>query len=491
MQHAANAPIVCRRPAPPELLQGLSDRFQERCSTGESVRHRHGRDDSPYDTTPPDCVVFPTTSAEVAEVVRMCARHAVPVIAYGAGTSIEGHIMAVEGGVTLDLSRMNRVIAVNGEDLTATAEAGVTRKQLNAALEDTGLFFPVDPGADATLGGMAATRASGSNAVRYGTMRENVVGLRVVTADGEVIRTARRAKKSSAGYDLTRIFVGSEGTLGIITEVTVRLYPRPEAVSAAVCPFPDVAGAVNTVIRTIRRGVPIARAELLDALTVTAVNRYSRTKLKEQPTLFLEFHGTPSGVKEQAEAVQGIAREQGGHDFEWAVDPEERTRLWDARHAAFLACLELRPGARAFVTDACVPISRLAEIIAATIEDTRGSSLPCPILGHVGDGNFHCVILADPGDPAEMEEAERLNQRVMRRALAMDGTCTGEHGVGRHKIALLDEEFGDPAVDLMRRLKAAWDPLNILNPGKVVRTTSAPAADRAVRDSDARPGRAP
>ena len=344
MQPAADAPIARRRTAPPELLQSLGDRFQERCSTGQAVRHQHGRDDSPYDTTPPDCVVFPTNSAEVAEVVRMCARHRVPVIAYGAGTSIEGHIMAVEGGVTVDLSRMNRVIAVNGEDLTASVEAGVTRKQLNAEIEDTGLFFPVDPGADATLGGMAATRASGSNAVRYGTMRENVLGLRVVTADGEVIRTALRAKKSSAGYDLTRIFVGSEGTLGIITEVTVRLYPRPEAVSAAVCSFPDVAGAVNTVIRTIQRGVPIAHAELLDALTVTAVNRYSKTELKEQPTLFLEFHGTPSGVEEQAETVQEIAREHGGDVFEWAVDPEDRSRLWDARHNAFLACLQLRPG---------------------------------------------------------------------------------------------------------------------------------------------------
>jgi D-lactate dehydrogenase (cytochrome) len=318
---------------------------------------------------------------------------------------------------------------------------------------------------------MAATRASGSNAVRYGTMRENVLGLGVVTAAGEFLRTGRRAKKSSAGYDLTRIFVGSEGTLGIITEVTARLYPRPEAVSAAVCPFPDVAGAVGAVIRTIQRGVPIARAELLDALTVAAVNRHSHTRLKEQPTLFLEIHGTRSGVAEQAEAVQGIVREHGGHDFEWAVDPEERAQLWDARHAAFPACLGLRPGARAFVTDACVPISRLAECIAATIEDTRASSLPCPILGHVGDGNFHCIILADPGDPAEMQEAERLNQRVMRRALAMEGTCTGEHGVGMHKVALLGEEFGEAAVDLMRRLKAAWDPLNILNPGKVVATT--------------------
>jgi D-lactate dehydrogenase (cytochrome) len=302
-------------------------------------------------------------------------------------------------------------------------------------------------------------------------MRENVLGLRVVTADGGVACTARRAKKSSAGYDLTRIFVGSEGTLGIITEVTVRLYPRPEAVSAAVCPFPDVAGAVNTVIRTIRLGVPVARAELLDALTVTAVNRYSGTTLKEQPTLFLEFHGTPSGVAEQAETVQRIAREHGGQEFEWAVAPEDRVPLWDARHTAYLACLRLRPGARAFTTDACVPISRLAECIAETIADTRASSLPCPILGHVGDGNFHCVIVVDPTSPTEMAEAERLNRRVMRRALAMDGTCTGEHGVGLHKVSLLTEEFGGPGVELMRRLKAAWDPLNILNPGKVVATT--------------------
>lgn len=468
MQPAANAPIIRRRSAPPEVLQTLGDQFRERCSTSQEVRHQHGRDESPFDTTPPDCVVFPLTTAEVAEVVRVCARHRVPVIAYGAGTSVEGHIMAVEGGVTVDLSRMNRVIAVNGEDLTATVEAGVTRKQLNAAIQDAGLFFPVDPGADATLGGMAATRASGSNAVRYGTMRENVLGLRVVCADGEIIRTGGRAKKSSAGYDLTRIFVGSEGTLGIITEVTVRLYPQPEAVSAAVCPFPDIAGAVNTVIRTIQHGVPVARAELLDALTVTAVNRYSRTTLKEQPTLFVEFHGTHSGVQEQVEAVQRIAREHGGNEFEWAVDPADRARLWDARHTAYLACLQLRPGARAFTTDACVPISRLAECIAATIEDTRTSSLPCPILGHVGDGNFHCIIVVDPTNPAEMEEAERLNQRVMRRALAMDGTCTGEHGVGMHKVLLLNEEFGAPAVDLMRKLKTAWDPLNILNPGKVV-----------------------
>ena len=460
--------ITRKRSAPPELLQALRERFNERCSTGQSVRDHPGRDESPYDTTPPDCVVFPAATTEVAEVVRMCARHRVPVIAYGAGTSLEGHIMAIDGGVTLDLSQMNHVIAINSEDLTATVQAGVTRKQLNAEIRDTGLFFPIDPGADATLGGMAATRASGTNAVRYGTMRENVLALTVVTADGEVVRTAGRAKKSSAGYDLTRIFVGSEGTLGIITEVTVRLYPQPEAVSGAVCSFPDVAGAVETVIQTIQLGIPIARAELLDALTIMAVNRHSKTTLKEQPMLFLEFHGTAASVKEQAETVQEIAREHGGEDFEWAVNPEDRTRLWNARHTAVLACLQLKPGARAFTTDACVPISRLADCIAETIEDTQTSSLPCPIFGHVGDGNFHCVIVADAANPAEMEEAERLNQRIMRRALAMDGTCTGEHGVGMHKLSLLGEELGEPAVDLMRRLKRAWDPLNILNPGKVV-----------------------
>jgi D-lactate dehydrogenase (cytochrome) len=469
MTHPATASVAPRRPPPPELLNALGDRFRERCSLGPDIRNQHGRDESPFDTIPPDCVVFPSTTMEVAEVVRLCARYRVPVIAYGAGTSIEGHILAVEGGVSVDLGRMNKVLAVNREDATATVEAGVTRKQLHVALEPTGLFFPVDPGADATFGGMTATRASGSNAVRYGTMRDNVLGLRVVTADGQILRTGGRARKSAAGYDLTRVFVGSEGTLGIITEVSVRLYPQPEAVSAAVCPLPDIAGAVNTVIRTIQRGVPVARAELLDALTVRAVNHYSRTTLKEQPTLFLEFHGTPASVQEQAETVQRIAREHGGHDFEWAVEPEDRQRLWNARHTAYFACLQLRPGARAFVTDACVPISRLTECITATIEDTRTSSLPCPILGHVGDGNFHCLIIVDPTDPAEVEEAERLNKRVMRRALAMDGTCTGEHGVGMHKIAFLEEEFGDPAVDLMRRLKAAWDPLNILNPGKVVR----------------------
>jgi D-lactate dehydrogenase (cytochrome) len=461
-------PTAHRRAVPQDLLQSLGERFGQRFAMGQSVREHHGRDESPFDPVPPDGVVFAQTTAEVAEVVRMCACHRVPVIAFGTGTSVEGHVHALHGGITIDLSRMNKVLSVHAEDLTATVEAGVTRKQLNVEIRDTGLFFAIDPGADASLGGMAATRASGTNAVRYGTMRENVLGLTVVTADGKVIRTARRAKKSSAGYDLTRIFVGSEGTLGIITELTVRLYPQPEAVSAAVCSFPDVGGAVKTVIQTIQLGVPVARAELLDALTVKAVNRHSRANLKEQPMLFLEFHGSPSSVKEQAETVQALAREHGGEAFEWAMNPEDRTRLWNARHAAFPACMRLRPGARTFVTDACVPISRLADCIRETLEDVRQTSLPCPIFGHVGDGNFHCIIVADPGNPAEMEEAERLNHRVMRRALAMDGTCTGEHGVGMHKIGLLGEEFGEAAVELMRRLKKAWDPLDILNPGKVV-----------------------
>jgi len=462
------SPAAARRTAPPELLDALRERFGERFSAAAAVRDLHGRDDSPYPPALPDGVLFAESSEEVADAVRLCARHGVPVIAFGAGSSIEGHVLAVQGGITIDLSRMNALLAVHAEDLTATVQAGVTRKQLNAAIKDTGLFFPIDPGADATLGGMAATRASGTNAVRYGTMRENVVGLTVVTADARVLRTTRRAKKSSAGYDLTRLFVGSEGTLGLITEVTVRLYPQPEALSAAVCSFPDVRSAIDTVIQTIQMGIPVARAELLDALTVKAVNLHSRLSLPEQPMLFLEFHGSESGVREQAGMVQALSREHGGRDFEWAVQPEDRTRLWNARHMAFFACLQLKPGCRAFTTDACVPISRLADCIDETLADIAGSALPVPVFGHVGDGNFHCVILADPNDPGEMAEAERLNQRVMRRALAMDGTCTGEHGIGLHKRELLEEELGSDAIELMRRLKRAWDPQNLLNPGKVI-----------------------
>lgn len=461
------APPASRR-APDALLEALQRRFGDAFSVAAAVRAQHGRDESPYPEAAPDGVLHAASTEEVAEAVRLCAAHRTPVIAYGAGSSIEGHVLAVHGGITIDLSRMNAVLQVHAEDLTATVQAGVTRKQLNAEIKDTGLFFPIDPGADATLGGMAATRASGTNAVRYGTMRENVVGLTVVTAAGDVVRTARRAKKSSAGYDLTRIFVGSEGTLGLITEVTVRLYPQPEALSAAVCSFPDVRSAIATVIEAIQLGIPVARAELMDALTVKAVNLHSRLTLPEQPMLFLEFHGSEAAVREQAEAVQQVAHERGGRDFEWAVHPEDRSRLWNARHLAFFACLQLKPGCRAFTTDACVPISRLADCIDATLADTASTSLPVPVFGHVGDGNFHCVILADPTRPEEMAEAERLNQRVMRRALSMDGTCTGEHGIGLHKRELLAEELGDDAVALMRQLKRAWDPLDILNPGKVL-----------------------
>jgi D-lactate dehydrogenase (cytochrome) len=402
-------------------------------------------------------------------LVELAALHRVPVIPYGVGSSLEGHLLAIEGGVSVDLSQMNRVLAVNSEDLTVTVQAGVTRMQLNNEIKHTGLFFPIDPGADATIGGMAATRASGTNAVRYGTMRENVLGMTVVTAEGKVIRTARRAKKSSAGYDLTRLFIGAEGTLGIVTEATLRLYPQPEAIAAAICSFPSVEAAVAATIATIQTGVPIARCELLDALTVRAVNQRDRLGLPEQPLLLFEFHGTPSGVEEQTTAVQDIAREHGGHDFKWATTPEERTRLWSARHNAYFACLQLKPGSRSCTTDVCVPISRLAECIGETIRDTEASSLPAPILGHVGDGNFHCAILVDPASPEEIEEAERLNRRIVARALRMDGTCTGEHGVGLHKIDFLLDEHGADAVELMARIKRAFDPLNILNPGKVLR----------------------
>ncbi|MDE2594173.1 MAG: FAD-binding protein [Burkholderiales bacterium] len=463
-----SSPLPARREAPPALLSALRARFGDQFTASEAVRQAHGHDESPFDDAWPDAVVFAGSTQDVVDLVTLCAQYATPLIPFGAGSSIEGHVLAAQGGITVDLSRMNAVVAVHADDLMATVQAGVTRMQLNTHLKDTGLFFPIDPGADASIGGMAATRASGTNAVRYGTMRENVVALTVVTANGKVIRTASRARKSSAGYDLTRMFVGSEGTLGIITEVTVRLYPQPEAVSAAVCSFTQARGAVETVIRTIQLGVPVARAEFLDALTVQAINRHSKTTLKEQSMLFLEFHGTPASVREQAEAVQHIAHELGGQDFEWALQPEERSRLWQARHRAYFACLQLRPGARAFTTDACVPLSRLADCIEETMAETQASSLPCPLFGHVGDGNFHCVIVTDPSQPSDMAEAERLNQGIMQRAVRMGGTCTGEHGVGLHKRDMLVQEHGEDAVALMRQLKQAWDPLNILNPGKVI-----------------------
>jgi D-lactate dehydrogenase (cytochrome) len=468
MNRPASGSHLLRKPFPDELLAGLRSLLGDRVTLSAAACEHHGKDESAHPLAPPDAVAFPETTEEVAGVVSLCARFSVPVIPFGVGTSIEGHVLAVHGGLSVDMSRMNRVLAVHVDDLDVTVEAGVTRKQLNQHLHGTGLFFPIDPGADATLGGMAATRASGTNAVRYGTMKENVMGLTVVLADGRVIRTGGRARKSSAGYDLTRLFVGSEGTLGVITEITLRLYPQPEAVSAAVCAFPSVDAAVRTVIQTIQMGVPIARCELLDALTIRAVNRHSGLKLREAPTLFCEFHGTPASVAEQAQTVQEIAKENKGMDFDWATKQEERTRLWQARHDAYPACRRLRPGNRAFSTDVCVPISRLAECIAESNADIAKASMPVALFGHVGDGNFHLVVLIDPNKPNDVEEAEALNKRVVMRALKMGGTCTGEHGIGIGKLDFLDAEHGN-AVPVMAAIKKALDPHNVFNPGKVVR----------------------
>jgi D-lactate dehydrogenase (cytochrome) len=391
------------------------------------------------------------------------------VIAYGTGTSLEGHILALQGGLSIDVSQMNQVVALNAEDLTVTVQPGVTRKQLNVEIKDTGLFFPIDPGADASIGGMAATRASGTNAVRYGTMRENVLGLTVVTAQGKIVKTGTRAKKSSAGYDLTRLFVGSEGTLGIITEITLKIYPHPEAISAAVCSFTTIANAVDTVIQAIQIGVPLARVEFVDENGVRALNRHDKLTLPEKPLLLFEFHGSEQGVKEQAELVQQIADEHGAIGFEWATRPEDRSRLWQARHNAYFALLQLRPGSRAISTDCCVPISRLTECLLETKADCDRENLIYGIVGHVGDGNFHVQMLVDPSDPTDVARAESVNERMVHRAIAMDGTCTGEHGIGLHKLDFLVHEAGEEAVDLMRTIKHALDPNNIFNPGKVIR----------------------
>lgn len=457
-----------RRPVPDAVFQALAQHFGERCSRAEAVREHHGRDESPYPAMLPDAVVFAESTDDVVFVAKLCNAHGVPLIPYGVGSSLEGHLLAIEGGISLDLSRMNQVVSINAEDLTATVQAGVTRKQLNEHIRDTGLFFPIDPGADASLGGMASTRASGTNAVRYGTMRENVMSLTVVTADGRVLRTAGRARKSSAGYDLTRIFVGSEGTLGIITEVTVRLYPQPEAVSAAVCNFPTVKDAVQCVIETIQLGVPVARVEFMDAHSVRSVNLHSKLNLRETALLLFEFHGSPAGVQEQAETVQELARSHGGMDFEWAERPEDRSRLWTARHNAYFAGLQLRPGCKASTTDVCVPISRLADSIVAASETLAKASFPSTIVGHVGDGNYHVLMLLDPDSDAEWKESEIINHELVRQAIANDGTCTGEHGVGLHKMQFMAEEHGEDALDLMRSLKHAFDPNNILNPGKII-----------------------
>src|SRR5215471_15347438 len=463
-----SAPVVRRAPPDASLLTALSQLLGDRLSTSAAVCDQHGKDESYHTPHSPDAVAFARSTEEISAIVSLCAHHKMPVIAFGTGTSLEGHVAALAGGVCNDLSQMNRIIRVSAEDLDATVEAGVTRKQLNEHLRDTGLFFPIDPGADASLGGMAATRASGTNAVRYGTMRENVLALTVVLADGRVIRTARRARKSAAGYDLTRLFIGSEGTLGIITEVTLRLYGIPEAISAAVCDFPTIEDAVNTVILTIQNGVPVARIERSEEAQMAAINKYSKLNHKVAPTLFFEFHGTTTGVAEQAETVKAIAGEYGGNDFRWATTPEERSKLWQARHDAYYAALALRPGSKGWATDVCVPISRLAECISETKRDLAQSSIPVALAGHVGDGNFHLIFMIDPESKEEIAEASRLNERMVARALAMEGTSTGEHGVGYGKMDFLVSEHGE-AVGVMRAIKKALDPDSIMNPGKIVR----------------------
>lgn len=465
---SSTPPAHSERGLPPGLTRLLGTLFGERFTTSAAVCLQHGVDESAFAPAPPDAVVCPESTEEVAAAMAACHAHGVPVIPFGVGSSVEGHLLAVHGGVSFDTSRMNRVIDIRPEDLTATVQAGVTREQLNRELASTGFFFSVDPGANASIGGMVATAASGTNTVRYGTMRDNLLSLVVVLADGQVIRTSRRARKSSAGYNLTQIFAGSEGTLGIITEVTVKLHPQPEAIAAAVVNFPDVGSAVSTVIQALQMGVPLARAEMLDALTIKAINAHSRTTLTEAPTLFLEFSGSTAQVKEQGETLRTVVEEHGGGDFQWATRPEERSRLWTPRHHAYFACIQLRPGSRSLTTDACVPISRLADCIAETTADIQASGLLAPVFGHVGDGNFHCLLLVDPDNADEVTAAEELSHRLVHRAIRFDGTCTGEHGAGLHKMPYLEEEHGVATVDVMRRIKRALDPRNILNPGKVV-----------------------
>ena len=450
------------------VVQALAARFGNRMATASAVREQHANTTTWIENQPPDAVVFPQSTQDVQDIVRICAGHRVPVIPFGTGTSLEGQINAPQGGVSVDFRDMNRVLAVHAEDLDCVVEPGVTRKALNEHLRDSGLFFPIDPGADASLGGMAATRASGTNAVRYGTMKDNVLALEVVLANGELMTTARRAKKSSAGYDLTRLIVGAEGTLGVITSLTLRLSGIPEAMAAGVCPFPSVEACCNAAILTIQSGIPVARIELVDALQVKASNAYSKLTLPEVPMLFLEFHGTQASVAEQSKRFGEIASELGGGPFDWATKAEDRTRLWQARHDAYWAGRDLRKGAQAVATDVCVPISRLAECVTATQADIAASRLVAPIIGHVGDGNFHLTLLVDMTDADELERAQKLCERLAERAVAMDGTCTGEHGIGQGKMKYLKGELGESALRAMRAIKQALDPLGIMNPGKII-----------------------
>jgi D-lactate dehydrogenase (cytochrome) len=450
------------------FLASLRECVGGRATDAAAVVEAHGRSEAYQPTHAPDVVAFPESTQEVAAIVKLCAARRIPIVPFGAGTSLEGNAASVHGGVCVDLTHMNRVLAVNAEDMDCRVQPGITRKQLNAELKGTGLFFPIDPGADASIGGMASTRASGTMAVRYGTMRDNVLALQVVLADGRVMATGRRARKSAAGYDLTRLFVGAEGTLGVVTEITVKLHPAPEAVSAAVCPFASFQGAVETAIAVIQAGIPVARIELLDAAMMRGVNIHAKLGAAEQPTLFFEFHGSPASVAEQAATAELIAGEHGGRGFQWAVRPEDRTRLWNARDNSLYAGKALRPGAEAVITDVCVPISRLAECLSETKLDIEQSGLIAPIVGHVGDGNFHTLILVDPNAPEEIARAKALHERMVLRALDRDGTSTGEHGIGTGKIAYLEREHGD-AVGVMRAIKQALDPDGIMNPGKIFR----------------------
>jgi D-lactate dehydrogenase (cytochrome) len=445
----------------------LAQLFGDRYVASEAMRSQHGHTTTWLANQPPDAVIFPLSTDEVVEAVRVCREHRVPMIPFGVGTSLEGHLNALRGGISIDMSRMNRVLAVHAEDLDVVVEPGVTRKQLNDHLRDQGLFFPIDPGADATLGGMAATRASGTNAVRYGTMRDNVINLTAVMPDGKVVKTGSRARKTSAGYDLTRLLIGSEGTLGIITELTLRLHGIPEAIAGGRCPFPTVGDACNATILTIQTGIPVARIELLDAAMVKATNLYSKLDLPEVPTLFVEFHGSEASVKEQSESFGAIARECGGGDFVWTAKPEERTRLWQARHDAYWSMFTLRPGARNVSTDVCVPISRLADCVTETMADLATTGFIAPLVGHVGDGNFHLGLLVDVENPDEIAAADAFIGRLNLRAIEMDGTCTGEHGIGQGKMKYLKQEHG-AGIEVMRAIKQVLDPLDIMNPGKIV-----------------------